>query len=246
MERIVYKSVDKVVVISGPLWQYMKKIGVPESKIILLPPAVSIDRFNPTISGGKFRDQVGISRHDKVALFSGWLYEFSGLDSIMLSMSEILADVPEFKLVVCGDGPLLSKLESMSRELSLQESVKIIGRRPFDQMPEIIASADICINPYLPDVRSNFAFPSKIAEYMAAGKTVIATDLPGTRSFLGNGSGAILVSSQEFTSVMRTVMLDNEARVKLGRASRKYCEETFSLSSITDRFESLLNDLARN
>ena len=246
IERLVYKSVDKVAVISGSLFQYMKKIGVPEGKIILLPPAVSVERFNPMISGGKFRDEIGIDRHDKVALFSGWLYEFSGLDSILISMKKLLEDVPEFKLVVCGDGPLLGKLQSMREELALQESVKLVGRRPFSQMPHIVASADICINPYLPEVRSNFAFPSKIAEYMAAGKAVIATDLPGTRSFLGDGSGAVLVPTWEFPSSLRKLLLDDETRFELGRASRKYCEETFSLNSVTNRFESILNGLALN
>jgi glycosyltransferase involved in cell wall biosynthesis len=246
MERVVYKGADKVVVISGPLGEYMKQIGVKEADILLLPPAVDVNRFNPMIPGDRFREEIGVGRNDKVALFSGWLYEFSGLDSIMKSIDEILADVPEFKLVVCGEGPLLQRLQSMRERLDLQDSVKIIPRRPFNQMPEIVASADVCINPYFPEIRSNFAFPSKIAEYMAAGKAVIATDLPGTRSFLGDGSGVVLVSTQDFPSALKKVMLDNETRSELGRASRKYCEERFSLSSITDRFESLLSDLARN
>ncbi len=246
MERLVYSNVDKIVVISAALLQYMERIGVPRSKISLLPPAVNIERFNPSISGEEFRREIGLDKIDKVALFSGWLYEFSGLDLIMNSMKDILVDIPEFKLVICGDGPLLKKLQSLKGQLDLKDSVKLVGRREFEAMPEIVASADVCLNPYLPEVRSNFAFPSKIAEYMATGKPVIATDLPGTRSFLGSESGAVLVTPQEFVVSLKKLMMDKEARSEIGKISRKYCESYFSLGSITSRFEEMLYGLRKS
>ncbi len=244
MERIIYLHADKIVVISGPLRDYMREIGVPEGKIVVLPPAVNTERFNPSISGDRFRQAIGLDQKDKVALFSGWLYEFSGLDMIMSSMRDLLIDVPELKLVICGDGPLLDKLLSMKEHLSLGNCVKILGRRPFDQMPQIVASADICINPYLPDIRGIFAFPSKVAEYMAAGKAVVATDLPGTASLLDSRAGVFLASPEKFVEAFKTLLLDDEGRNESGRRALKYCRENFALSSVTNRFEKLLLDLA--
>jgi len=124
--------------------------------------------------------------------------------------------------------------------------VKILGRRPYDEMPEIIASADVCINPYLPEIRSNFAFPSKIAEYMASGKAVISSDLPGTRSLLDETSGVSLVEPSSFASAVRDLLLDEDRVMELGKISRKYCEDKFSLNSITDKFESVLMELVQH
>jgi glycosyltransferase involved in cell wall biosynthesis len=243
MERIVYRNSDRLVVISQSLKEYMKRIGIPEKDITVLPPAVDTQRFNPKISGERFRNELGVERSATLALFSGWLYEFSGLDQIILSLKNIIAEVPSFKLVVCGEGPQLNKLEFLRQKLAVQDSVVLVGRRRFEEMPEIVASANICINPYLPEIRSNFAFPSKIAEYMASGKPVIATDLPGTRSFLTPQSGVILVRPEEFVRELKSLALDENRRNEMGQLCRQFCESEFSLESITDRFETLLDEM---
>jgi glycosyltransferase involved in cell wall biosynthesis len=243
LERLVYRSANKVVVISSLLADYMRTIGVPEEKIVLLPAAIDVDRFSPSVSGSTFRAELGLSRDDLMVLFSGWLYEFSGLDAVMNDMQNILAEVPQLKLVICGDGPLLNSLNLLKAKLSLDESVRIIGRRPYDEMPRIIAASDLCVNPYLAETRSDFAFPSKIVEYMAAGKPVIASDLPGTRSMLGDSSGVVLSTPSQIGRALEDLLLDSGKRLELGKQARKYCEDHFSLKAITDRFETLLEQV---
>ena len=243
LERFVYSRADKVVVISAALGRYMEGIGVPQEDIVLLPPAVNTERFNPSVSGEKARNELGITPKERVVLFSGWLYEFSGLDLILESLGEVLKQVPEVSVVICGDGPLKVKLLQLRRDLGLERYVKILARRPYDEMPSIVASADICINPYLPDIRSNFAFPSKIAEYMAAGKAVLATDLPGTRSLLPSGSGVSLVPFSKFPEALIQLLLDDDRRVQAGEAAQRHCMRNFSLPTVTDRFENLLVEL---
>ena len=243
-ERFVYKRANKVIVISGALGDYMESLGVLKENILMLPPAVDTNMFNQSIPRGKFRSQLGFTDKDKVALFSGWLYEFCGLDVVMRSMEKLVERVPELKLVVCGEGPLLNLLRQISTELRLKGQVRILGKVPFDWMPMVVASADLCINPYLPDIRSSYAFPSKVAEYMAAGKAVVATDLPGTRSLLPSASGVLLVPPNKLVEALLETILDDDSREEMGEAARKYCESNFSINRVTDRFEESLLQLA--
>jgi glycosyltransferase involved in cell wall biosynthesis len=245
LERFVYPRAKKVVVISAALSNYMKKIGVHDEDIFLLPPAVDTLRFNPTVQGERFRHELGLTAEDRIVLFSGWLYEFAGVDLVLGSFHQLLKEVPKLRLVVCGDGPLLDKLIRMRRELGVENQVHLLGRRPFQQMPEIIAAADVCVNPYLPEVRSVFAFPSKIAEYMAGGKAVVSTDLPGTRSILGPDSGAVLVEPENFVASVRTVLIDDDFRRKHAEQGRRFSENNFSLESVCQKFESVLVDAIR-
>src|SRR2546427_1499539 len=240
LERFVYPRANKVIVISAALGHYMEKIGVHDEDIFLLPPAVGTSKFNPRVRGGRLRQELGGGEQNKLVLFSGWLYEFAGSDLVLSSVRQLLKDVPQLKLVVCGDGPLLEKLSHMLRELGIENHVYLLGRRPFQQMPEIIAAADVCINPYLPEVRSVFAFPSKIAEYMAAGRAVVTTDLPGTRSILGRDSGALLVDPQNFVDSVRTLLIDDEVRLQHAERCRQFCEDNFSLESVSKKFENVL------
>ena len=242
-ERFVYKRVDKVVVISMALKDYMKSIGVREEHITLLPPAVDTKRFHPSVSGSSFRTSIGFGAEDIVVLFSGWLYEFSGLDMVIRSFKEMIDELPRGRLVICGDGPQIDELMRLRDGLELNDRIRILGRRPFAEMPRIIASADLCINPYLPDVRSNHAFPSKIVEYMAAGKPVLATDLPGTRSLLPAGSGVELATPSHFIETMRRLMLNERERAESAQAVRKFCEANFSIESVGSRFENALESL---
>lgn len=243
LERFVYQRVNKIIVISASLGKYMRRIGVPNDSITLLPPAVDTNKFNPSVQGSNVRKELGIREGEKVILFSGWLYEFSGVDIVLQSINELARDIPNIKLVICGEGPLLNKLARIRRDLRAERYVSILGRRPFEQMPEIIAAADVCINPYLQDVRSTFAFPSKIAEYMATGKSVIATDLPGTKSILGSQSGAVLVSIEEFVDSLRAILKDDDQRRRLGAQCRKYSEACFSIESVSQRFENVLSEV---
>ncbi len=161
---------------------------------------------------------------------------------ILSSLHQLLKEIPRLRLIVCGDGPLLNKLIRMRRELRVENHVYLLGGRPFQQMPEIISTADVCINPYLSEVRSNFAFPSKIAEYMSAGKALVSTDLPGTRSILGKESGVILVHPEWIIDTIRTILLDDDLRQKHAERCRKYCEGHFSLESVVRKFAGVLSE----
>lgn len=242
LERFVYRRANKVIVISASLGKYMRRIGVPDEHITLLPPAVDTRKFNPSVDSSIVRKKLGIRDEEKVVLFSGFLYEFSGVDLVLESINDLIEQVPNLRLVVCGEGPLQNKLVQMRGKLGVENHVSILGRRPFEEMPSIVAAADVCINPYSEDVRSTFAFPSKIAEYMAAGKSVIATDLPGTESILGSESGAVLVPIEQFVNSLETVLKDDEHRRKLGTKCREYAEAMFSIESVSKKFQNVLSD----
>src|ERR1700758_4579542 len=71
LERFVYRRVNKMIVISASLGNYMRQIGVHAEDITLLPPAVDTRKFNPSVEGSTSRKQLGIRIDEKVILFSG-------------------------------------------------------------------------------------------------------------------------------------------------------------------------------
>ncbi|HZY93727.1 MAG TPA: glycosyltransferase family 4 protein [Candidatus Bathyarchaeia archaeon] len=243
LERLIYPRASRVVVISLALRDYMKRIGVSEEVLKLIPPGVDTERFTPKTTGKNFRTELGIKPSEKVVLFSGWLYDFCGLDIVVSEWNTILQQEEDVKLVICGDGPKLNKLLADRNRLGLHSSVTITGRQPFHRMPEVIASADLCINPYLPSVASNFAFPSKMTEYMAAGKPVLATDLVGTVSLLPAHSGVTLVSPRKFVESLKMLLQDRGKLEEQGKTARKFCEEHFAIPQVALRFEEVLNEL---
>jgi glycosyltransferase involved in cell wall biosynthesis len=82
----------------------------------------------------------------------------------------------EFHLYGGGGGHnAQAKLEKLACELGLSESVRFFGRLSLDQMPQVIANADLGVVPKRADSFGNEAYSTKIMEFMSQGVPVIAS-----------------------------------------------------------------------
>ena len=117
------------------------------------------------------------------------------------------------------------------------------GRMPFEDIPKLISSSDICLLPaYNNEIMSDIV-PIKLYEYLAMHKPIISTELPGVVTEFGKNNGIIYVDKPE--DVVETVIyLDNEVleeeRLKAGNFIKDYDWE-----KIIDKFELLLFDLSK-
>ena len=246
LEKIVYSNADIIVTISPSLNRYIQTLGVSNEKCYFIPPGVNINLFKPTNNSDQLREKWGLNKDDKVVLFVGRLFEFSGLDMIVKSMPRILKSIPNAKLIIVGDGPLESKLVMLKKILNLDGTVKLLGKQPYFLVPEIMSISDLCINPFKPHIISDFAFPSKIIEYMACGKAVLATNLPGTVSVLNNVPGVILTDYRSFVDHLIRLLKDESLLKLLGKQARLSAEKYFSFDIILPKFEKILADLLSN
>ena len=93
-------------------------------------------------------------------------------------------------------------------------------------------------------IKSGSGTRLKVLEYLASGKAVVATDLPGTESILGSESGALLVPIEQFVDSLKIVLKDDEQRRRLGSKCREYSETNFSIESVSKMFEDVLSEAA--
>jgi glycosyltransferase involved in cell wall biosynthesis len=84
------------------------------------------------------------------------------------------------RLTIVGDGPARGMVEERLRERAVDDQVTITGWVPADSVPELLAGADICIDPAPPTELNHHSTMIKIAEYLAAGKPVAAFALKET------------------------------------------------------------------
>ncbi|KAF5435047.1 Glycosyltransferase involved in cell wall bisynthesis [Candidatus Methanophagaceae archaeon] len=84
--------------------------------------------------------------------------------------------------------------------------------------------------------------PIKLYEYMAMGKPVITTRLPGVMTEFGDDNGVIYVDTPEKVLNKAIVLVKNERAKEEGIKARRFVE-TYSWDSITDECERVLEDL---
>lgn len=240
LEKYAYLNSDMILTVTPALNKYLAHLGLSSVKVFYLPVGIDTGLFQPIVEKENIKRKWGILPEEKVVLFTGRLFDFSGLDMVIKGMPKILDILPNTKLVIAGDGPLYTKLVMLTKKLHLSGKVMLLGRQPYSKIPELIGIADLCINPFKPHILSLFAFPSKIVEYMAVGKAVLATNLLGTKEVLNNVAGVKLVSQSNFLEAMLQLLKDENSLLSLGMQARLCAEKIFSLDVVCSRLEEIL------
>ncbi len=250
-ERMTLRRTSRVLTINRALQDYVRGMAVHVKKGVVRGPhltvvtaAVDKSRFNPDVSGAEVRQRYGIKETDTVLFFMGWLYNSSGLAEVLSSMDGYNI-THGIKVLIVGDGDQEARLDKICREKGLNDgSVILTGRIPYEDIPQHIAAADYCILPARPSERiMQHIVPIKVYEYMAMGKPVIATRLPGVWAEFGDGRGIIYVNKPE--CVVETAV--NHQRVPRQRwiLERHVLRNVGDWSVIVDQFERILQKEAK-
>lgn len=168
----------KVVVINGALARYAESLGARPGTLEVIPAGVDLARYRASGARERKRQALGIAADELVLGFIGWLYDFSGVDVVARDLLQVPTG-RRISLLVVGDGDLLPALKELAAHPTSQGRLRVLGRRPFDEMPELLAAMDVGLLPSMPNETMNHIVPIKVYEYLAAGLPVVATRLPG-------------------------------------------------------------------
>ncbi len=174
----------------------------------------------------------------------GWLYHFSGLKEVAIELAR--TKKKNVKFLVVGEGDAFNDLQRIQKEHGLQNELILAGRRPYEEIPDFIAAADICLLPADPAEKvMHDGLPAKIYEYLAMRKPMISTKLPGVMREFGDDHGVVYVDRPE-DAVGKALELVSSGRVEeMGRKARQFVE-SYSWDRITDQYERILASLISN
>jgi len=244
LERKVYSKVDKVLPNTPRYEEYVATKGVDESKVKLLSFPVDTGLFRPSVDCSEVRQKWGFSENDRIVVFIGTLFEFSGLDVLIHLFPQVIKEVPEAKLLIVGDGPQRLTLERIIAGSELQKQVKITGFQPYQTMPQYINLATVCVNTFLISDTTRDIFPAKIMQYVACGKATVATALRGITSILaGESHGVVYVNSvDDMIGEVVSLIKSKERRQALEHAGLDYVRRNHSYEKISHELETILEE----
>ena len=247
LEKRIYSKVDAIATLTPKLSRYVIDQGAVEDKIQLLPMPVDTNLFRPSPGSAELRQKWGLNGMDQVIVFIGTLFEFSGLDVLFRQFPEVVKQVPQAKLLVVGDGPQRPRLDRAIAELDLQKQVIITGFEPYQTMPEYINLGAICINSFLTTEATRDIFPGKIVQYLACGKAVVATALPGMVAVIpGEEQGVVYADSAgEMVPKIVSLLKSAKRRQQLGQAGLSYVNRRHSYDTIAGELEGILQQVIK-
>jgi len=242
LETWVYKNCDKIMALSPKLSEYVLRLGKDtEGKVDLLLFGVDLAKFNPKINCCALKKSLGLDDDDFVVLFVGTLFDFSGLDLYLEEFPKVIEKIPNVKLLIVGGGALLERLKKRAKELSICKNVVFTGFEPFRLMPQYINLADVCINPFRLTAATRDIIPGKILQYLACGKPVLATPLPGMTTQIRDYKDGIVYSPiEEFAANTVKLLNDSSLRREIGSNGLLYAEKNHDEVALARKLESAL------
>lgn len=244
IEKMTLKRADKVVTINEKLKDYAINMGASPDKTHVIRAGIDAERYDPNIDGSEIRKEYGIKEDDSVLFFMGTLFSFSGLKEVALELAKMKDEKPEIKLLFVGKGDAFDDLRKIRDEHHLENRIILTGRQPFKRIPEFLATADICLLPaYNNDIMRNIV-PIKMYEYMAMGKPVITTKLPGVMEEFGDDHGVIYVDRPEGVLSKAVELIEGGTIGEHGSKARRFVER-YKWDDLVDEFEWILEDVIR-
>ncbi len=214
LARYVFRHADFNVALTPHLKEYIQSYGVPASRIRLLPSGVDNNLFRPGSRNPDLLRHWGIEPNDRVILFMGTIYRFSGLDRVISQFSAVAAEHPGTKLLIIGYGEDEARLKQLAVQERIDSNVVFGGLLTYAELPDVVRSSDLCINPFELNGITRNILPTKLFQYLACSKPVLATPLPGTLAFLqGEQHGIVYAPAERFVDELRALLSD-QARMK--------------------------------
>jgi glycosyltransferase involved in cell wall biosynthesis len=214
-----------VTVTEGLRLAISSRYKVSPAKLFVVPNGVDPERFHlgsRTIA----REELGLQDAPTVG-FVGNLVRWQGLDTLLQAMT--LVEGPVIALVV-GEGPEEGRLRERAVQLGIGPRIKFEGRISHDLVPKYIHAMDCCVAPFTSERNRSVGVSAlKVYEYVACGRPVIVSEVPGAAELVRELDCGIVVPSEDPRAVAKAIDIIHD--------NSRYSEAAAKASSVVrDRF----------
>ncbi len=241
LEKFAYSTATKISVLADGFVENLQDKNVPLEKIVKIPNWVDVNFIKPlSKENNAFRLQHKLE-NKFVVLYSGNIALTQGLETLIEAANH-LRGIKEIAIVIVGEEAALGKLKKYCHRQGV-ENVLLLPFQPRENLPLMLAAADVGVVMQKHNVIS-FNMPSKIQVLLASGRPIIASvPANGTAARAIKSSGGGLVVPPESPEQLAKAIVNlysNPSKVEaLGKQSRRYALDNYSLEAALDRYEEL-------
>lgn len=243
LEEAALASADLIVVVSAASRQELLGRGIDDARILVNPNGVDPDVYRPDADDSIVRTQYGIG-DDIVIGFIGTFGKWHGAEALARAFAALLARRPDLRdhvrLLMIGDGLQKPAAEQAVRDGGAADRTIFTGLVPQSEGPAHLAACDVLVSPHVPNPDGSpfFGSPTKLFEYMATGRAILASDLDQIGEILTHEETAWMVppgDEEVLAQGLATLIEDPALRTRLGAAARREAEAKYSWTAHVDR-----------
>ncbi len=232
--RLILPRANHVFVQSEQMKKDLEKSGADVHKMTAVPMGVSLETI-------QYDKEVLDNKSNKI-VYLGTLAKARKIEFLIDVLELVKKKIPTAKLYLVGEGNDPTDRDVIidkAKELNVASSVIITGFLAREKAMSHVKQAGVCVSPFYPTPILNSTSPTKLVEYMAMGKPVVANDHPEQRLVIEESKAGICVPYEKdrFATAIVTLLREPKKAVEMGKKGRLYVERKRSYRRIADDLE---------
>lgn len=236
VEKYNLKNAAVIVVVSDVLKERLMLSGISAEKILVDFNGVDIEKFRPNVGGDEIRKKF-LLQNKKVVGFIGTFGQWHGVEELAKAIVRFYAIRTNMKenvrFFLIGDGVLFDNVKAILQEGNCLDKVVMPGLILQQDAPKYLDACDIFVSPHIPnkDGTKFFGSPTKLFEYMAMEKGIVASALGQIADVLKDGVTARLVQPGNIPDLEEGIyeLISNEELSKqMGKNARREVIEHYT------------------
>ena len=193
----------------------LREYGV-KTEIAVIPNGIEIGNFVPPGERDveRIKEKWGIEPQDRLLIYVGRLSKEKNLPFLVESLSGLIEQQGDVKVLMVGNGPMKSALQKMVESRGLADRIIFTGYIPYEEISRYYFLSDLFVTASLSEV-----FPLTVIEALSSSLPAVAIDATGTGDIIRSGYNGMLVARNvgDFEEAVRALLNDEERRSQMGR-----------------------------
>lgn len=218
----LFSRMSAVVAVTDGLADAMvRTYGVARGRVVVIGNAANTRLFHPMDKEG-CRRSLGLAGHRYWICFEGGLYPWHDVP-LFLQATRLLVDQGiDLVALIVGDGPSRKEFEAVALKLDLGDRARFIGRVPYERVAEYIGASDVGVGAFTRERNERIGIsPIKVFEYVACGRPVVVSCLPGIAEWVDREHVGRLARAGDPDHMARTLRETLEDRVLQADVSKR-------------------------
>lgn len=232
----IYNSFDKLLIASRGYENILLNEGIIKEKFEYFPQWA--EEFYSEVSGEK------IKKDDFIVTFAGNIGKAQSVNTI-IEAANLAKNINNIKWQIIGDGSEFENIKEIVKGYSLENTVKLLGRKPAKDMPKYFSNSDGLIVTLKNEEILRVTLPAKIQSYMAAGKPILASiSGEGNKVIIESGCGLVCEAEDYealYENVIKLYNMSEKDRQNIGINGKMFFKNNFARNKLLNKLETIMN-----
>ncbi len=240
IEKLLYRRADHIVPVTQSFTDEIAAHGIARAKMSVVTNGVDLDLFRP-LGRDEARKTLGLP--------GGFLATYVGTHGLAHGLGTVLDAAKlagsSVRFLFVGEGAEKQALKERAAAERLQ-NVTFWDQRPRSEVARIVAASDVCLVLLRDQPLFRTVIPSKIFEFMAAGRAILTTVDGESRAIVERAGAGLFLPPEDANALAKrllTLAADSGRLDELGRAGRAFVEQHYSRPVLARRYLDVLGNL---